>query len=748
MGSHVAGLAPAAREDPAESVGPTGATDVSIVIVSYNSRDAVSDCLASLALGDSTVAAETILIDNASSDGTPGLVRERFPWVRVTANADNLGYARAVNQGIGLSSGRYLLVLNPDVTVRPGSIGQLVRFMDDHADAGISASKLLNPDGTLQYSCRRFYTFLTLLLRRSFLGRVFRNSRAIADYLMLDYDHEESRPVDWVIGACMMVRREALRDIGLMDDRFFLYFEDVDWCYRTWQSGWRVYYVPESVMRHRHTRASAQIRLPRQVVAHALSLFHFYEKWGKAVYDVKRYRRVLSGALLLASDLIAVNGSFAIAYALRSSMRGLLQKPMFGVNVYAPFLAFANIVIVLTFAFHELYSARAEREAAPDLFVRMVRATAISAIVLMASTFLTSQAVYSRVLVGTFCVLVVTLAAALRTILRLLHRRIHAGRFDLERVAIVGTGPPAERLAARIRARRDLGYDVAGFVNRGGDPSPRSDVPVIGRLRDLPGLIERHRIGAVIFSDPDLPADEVADFLLKARRSAVEVRMVSGLSDLLTHRARVEEFLDLPVITFEREALFRAGAGLKRTLDATAAAGLIALWSPALAVSALLSAMRGAGPLGTVERVGLGGRTYGMFVLADRKTPSAFRRFASRHGLASFPALLNVLRGEMSLVGPSPAEAGSLDSFDARERLRFDARPGIAGPSQLSLVDGTSSNGAPAALDAYYVQNWSLGGDARVLLAWLARCVAGRLSEPRAPRGAPRDRAARPSQEG
>ncbi len=365
MGSHVAGLATAAREDPAQSVGPTGVTDVSIVIVSYNSRDAISECLASVERAGPTAATETIVVDNASSDGTPDAIRRRFPWVRVAANAANLGYARAVNQGVGLSSGRYVLVLNPDVTAGPGSIDGLVRFMDSHGDAGMSASKLLNPDGTLQYSCRRFYTFLTLLLRRSFLGKIFRNSRAVADYLMLDYDHEESRPVDWVIGACMMVRREALRDIGLMDERFFLYFEDVDWCYRTWQGGWRVYYVAESVMVHRHTRASAQIRLPRQVMAHAASLFHFYEKWGKAVYDVKRYKRVLSGALLLASDLVAVNGSFAIAYALRSSMAGLLSKPMFGVRVYAPFLVFANIVIVLTFGFLELYSARAERETRP-----------------------------------------------------------------------------------------------------------------------------------------------------------------------------------------------------------------------------------------------------------------------------------------------------------------------------------------------------------------------------------------------
>jgi hypothetical protein len=735
-------MASAAREDPAQGVGRTGATDVSIVIVSYDGRDTLSECLASLEGSDAAVETETIVVDNASSDGTPDVIRARFPWVRVVGNSANLGYARAVNQGIGLSSGRYVLVVNPDVTVRPGSIERLVRFMDEHDDAGVAASKLLNPDGTLQYSCRRFYTFLTLLLRRGLLGRIFRNSRAVADYLMLDYDHEESRPVDWVIGACMMVRREALRDIGLMDERFFLYFEDVDWCYRTWQGGWRVYYVPQSVMVHRHTRASAQIRLPRQVVAHGLSLFHFYEKWGKAVYDVKRYRRFLAGALLLASDLVAVNGSFAVAYALRSSMRGLLQKPLFGVGVYAPFLAFANIVIVLTFAFLELYSARAERQSAPDLLVRILRATTIAAIVLMASTFLTSQVVYSRVLVGVFCVLVAVLAVASRTIIRLLHQRLHAGRFDLERVAIVGTGPQAERLAARIAARQDLGYDVAGFVERAGDASPRSDVPVIGGLRDLPGLIERHRIGAVIFSDPDLPADEVADFLLRARRSAVDVRMVSGLSDLLMRRARVEEFLDLPVITFEREALFRAGAGVKRALDAAAAAGLIALWSPVLAVSALLCAARGAVLLGTVDRAGLGGRTFRMFVFTNTGTPSAVQRFASRHGLASFPALLNVLRGEMSLVGPAQAEAGSVDSFDARERLRFDARPGIAGPTQLSVADGAAADGAFAALDAYYVQNWSLGGDTRVLLAWLARCAAGRLCGPGPVLGAPRDRTA------
>ena len=746
MGGDVAGLAPEAREDPAPGLGRAGATGVSVVIVSYNSRDTIGECLASLR---SPAIGEVVVIDNASSDGTADLVRETFPRVRVVANADNGGYARGVNQGIGLSSGRYVLVLNPDIAVEDGAVEALVRFMDAHPDAGLGASKLINPDGTLQYSCRRFYTLATLLLRRTPLGRLFRNSSAIADYLMLDYDHEESRPVDWVIGACMMVRREALRDIGPMDERFFLYFEDVDWCYRTWQAGHRVYYVPESVMCHRHVRASASLRPSRHVAAHAMSLFHFYEKWGKAVYDVKRYRRALAGAALLVSDLVAVNASFALAYALRSSMTGLLSKPMFGAGVYAPFLAFANIVVALSFGFVGLYSGRARREQGPDLLVRVLRGTVIASVVLMASTFLTSQVLYSRVLVGVFCLLVVALTTSLRVAFRSVHGRLHAGRFDLERVVIVGTGPAAERLAARIRAKGGLGYDVAGFVETAGGegPRPRSDVPVIGRLADLPGLVERHRIGEVIFSDPDLPSEEVAAFLLNARRSAVDVRMVPGLADLLTRRARVEEFAGVPVISFEREALFRAEAALKRFLDAVTAAAILLLWSPALAASAAVCAARGTRPLSTAERAGLGGRPYRMLVYGDALRESAAGRFARRHGLHRLQALVNVLRGEMSLVGPSPAAPDEVAGLGPGERIRFDARPGIAGPSQLAPRDD-DANGAPAALDAYYVQNWSLGGDLRILLAWLGRSAAGRLPEQEPARSAPGGPAPRRGTEG
>jgi GT2 family glycosyltransferase len=270
-------------------------------------------------------------------------------------------------------------VLNPDIVVLPGALDRLVSFMDDHPDAGIAGATLLNEDGSLQHSCRRIYTFWTLVLRRTPLGKLFQNGKTISRYLMLEFDHEESREVDWVLGACMIVRRTALADFGGMDERFFLYFEDVDWCYRVWQSGWKVWYVADSVMRHRHARESARPGLSKQLITHGLSMIHFYEKWGKAIYGLKKYRTVLTNSVLLFSDLVAINVGFGLAYILRSSLHGLLEKPMFGVSIYATLLAFANLVFVVSYGFFGLYGTSIERERSSDVALRIFRAAPVAA---------------------------------------------------------------------------------------------------------------------------------------------------------------------------------------------------------------------------------------------------------------------------------------------------------------------------------------------------------------------------------
>ncbi len=728
----MAGVATEARAHPAKKIAGDGAElDLSIIIVGYNSAEPLAACLRSLAECRDIVSREVLVVDNASADDTGEMVRRDFPWAEYHENAANVGLSRAVNRGIRASRGRHILVLNPDIEARPGSLDALVGFMDATPGAGLAGAKLINTDGSLQLSCRAFYTFWTLLLRRTFLGKLFRRSGAIRRHLMLDYDHESPREVDWVLGACMLVRRAAMADVGAMDERFFLYFEDVDWCYRMWRGGWKVWYVPDAVMDHRHARASARPGLNKLLIAHLISLLHFYEKWGGVIYRMKKHRRILLTALSLLADLVAVNAGFILAYALRSSLRGLLTKPLFGLGVYDTFLIFANIVFILVFAFFGLYGGRRDRETGADVAFRVTRAAVVAGVVLMASTFLTSTTVYSRLLVGAFCVIVVLLDMALRGVIRWVQNQARAGRFDLTRVAVVGTGPTATLLAERIAAAPELGYDLAGLVSeRPRDPGAgdRLAIPVIGSLDELPDLIERQRIEEIIFAEPELSSTEIADFLIRARRSTVDVKMVSDLTNLLTQRARVEEFLDVPIVAFEREALLGAQAGVKRVADLVGAAALLVVSSPVLAVAALVA---GAGSRRSLfsrgQRVGLAERSFAKWGLREQEPPGALRRYVERHGLSRMPELLNVITGEMSLVGPAPLTASEATGCTARERVRFDARPGVTGLAQVASAAHAVGDGGMA-LDAYYVQNWSLGGDVRIIMRWWLLCLGGRCA--------------------
>ena len=180
---------PGSRE-ALQSPSATGAAPrLAVVIVSYNTRRMIRRCLQSLQAFPPQCSHAIWVVDNASRDGTVAMLRQEFPAVRLQANRRNLGYAAAVNQGLEAAGAEYTLVLNPDIVVRDGAVDQLVQFMDTHADAGLVGAKLLNTDGSLQYSCRSFYTPRTLLFRRTFLGKLFPRSGVIRRHLMLDYDH-------------------------------------------------------------------------------------------------------------------------------------------------------------------------------------------------------------------------------------------------------------------------------------------------------------------------------------------------------------------------------------------------------------------------------------------------------------------------------------------------------------------------------------------------------------------------------
>ncbi len=248
---------------------------LSICTVNWNTRTDLRALLQSVRADAPD--AEVIVVDNGSTDGSAEMVRGEFPGVRLIANPDNRGYARATNQALAAAGGQYLFLLNPDSLVRPGCSARLRRFLDEHPRAGAAGPRVLNPDGSLQPSARRFPTFAAGLFRHTPLGWLLPGNRFTRAYLMQEWDHTAPREVEWLSGAALMLRRVAVEQVGALDERFFMFCEDVDWAYRARAAGWERWYVPDAVVVHRIGRATDQAVFP-MVRAFHRSMLRFYWK--------------------------------------------------------------------------------------------------------------------------------------------------------------------------------------------------------------------------------------------------------------------------------------------------------------------------------------------------------------------------------------------------------------------------------------------------------------------------------------
>lgn len=220
--------------------------DLSVIIVSWNTREVLRACLESVARQQSNATVEVWVVDNASSDGSAQMVWEAFPDVHLIENRENVGFARANNAAIAASTGRYVLLLNSDTVVHPGAFDVLVRFLDEHPEAGAAGPHTLNPDGSLQISC---YPSPTLARELWFLLHLDR-LRPYGSYDMATWSTSQPRAVDAVLGACLIVRRTILEQIGALDPAYFMYSEEIDLCYRIRRAGWRIYWTPQAKIVH------------------------------------------------------------------------------------------------------------------------------------------------------------------------------------------------------------------------------------------------------------------------------------------------------------------------------------------------------------------------------------------------------------------------------------------------------------------------------------------------------------------
>ncbi len=252
--------------------------EVVIGIVTYNHRKFIAQCLDSLQAGCKLHSIKVVVVDNCSSDRSAELVRDQYPWVELIRQQHTYSFSANNNAAFARFPSEYFLMLNPDTVLDTGAVDLLMDFMEKHRSCAVCGPKLVFPDGSLQYSCRRFPTVWSTLLRRTPFRLLIQNEQRGKKHLMTSVSHDKEMPVDWMLGACLLVRREAILGKALLDEGFPLYCEEIDLCLRLKQGGWGTYYLPGAKVIHHHLAESDSSLLCRASVLHAKSMLHFIKK--------------------------------------------------------------------------------------------------------------------------------------------------------------------------------------------------------------------------------------------------------------------------------------------------------------------------------------------------------------------------------------------------------------------------------------------------------------------------------------
>ncbi|MBI5400092.1 glycosyltransferase family 2 protein [Candidatus Saganbacteria bacterium] len=278
-------------------------TDLSIIIVNFNNCKLLDECLASIYKNTHKISLEIIVSDNASTDGSQAMIKCRFPKIKLIANKDNLGFAKANNLGLKIARARYLMLLNDDTIVKDSSLDRLVSFMDVRTKVGACGPKLLNVDGTVQR-------------QGGILGKKFWLAKTPA-------------PVNFVIGAALVVRREVVDQVGLMDENLFFYNEDLDWCLRIRRAGWKIYFVPEAEIIHYGGYSSQRAFIPRLFVAGLRGGLYFSRKhYGELVYNLYRLSLILALVLALPIQLTSQAKFKAYLEIIKIAWHGQIPRPV------------------------------------------------------------------------------------------------------------------------------------------------------------------------------------------------------------------------------------------------------------------------------------------------------------------------------------------------------------------------------------------------------------------------------------
>ncbi len=658
--------------------------DLSVIIVNYNVRQFLENSLTSILRALEGLEGEVFVVDNASEDGSVEMVRNKFPAVRLIENPANAGFARANNIALKQARGRYLLLINPDTVVQEDTFTVMMRFLDEHPDAGLAGCKILNPDGSFQLPCRRSFPTPWVAFTKIFgLSALFPHSRLFGRYNLTYLSPDETYPVDAVSGSFMMLRRDVYEKVGGLDEAFFMYGEDLDWCYRIRQAGYKVYYVHATKIIHFKGESTRRSDIDEiRTFYQAMQLF--VEKHFSRSLIVEVFLTIgitLRAALAVVSKMSQPLLIALVDFVLVDLVLVISEYLYFGRIFRFPDYAYPIVwtvppaIVVGSMYFSGVYTTYRHSVSRSALAV-IISYTLVSATIFFAKDFAFSRAVVLIAGAITFLLL-----PGWRLLLQMVTGRRRSARRTLfgRPTVIVGTGASAQEVLRKLRARVDNGYDVVGFIDthRRNIGEKIAGVEIIGSIENVGKVVAERKVREVIFSTDGLSYMDILSVIARSNNSSVNFRLVPNSLEAIIGKPSIDELDTFPLVEIDYNIHKLGHRIVKRAFD--------------LLVSAL------AMPAYPLVRL--------------------FRRPANAQGIARFLLLLpQVFLGRISLVGRPLDEPDTPGVSTAHGHLQSYLGPkGITGLVQINRRDDLAAEEIER-YKLYYARNQSLMLDVEIIL--------------------------------
>lgn len=660
---------------------------LSIIIVNYNVKAFLEQALHSLYKSLSGIAAEIIVVDNNSVDGSLQMLTSNFPDVRVIPNDKNLGFAKANNQALKISRGEYVWLLNPDTLVQEDTPAKLIQYMNAHPGVGLCGCKILNADGTLQLACRRtFPTPWVSFTKLSGLARIFPKSKIFGQYNLTYLDPDVETSVDAVSGSCMFARREAVDAVGLLDEDFFMYGEDLDWAYRFHAAGWEVRYTPITSIVHYKGESSKYSGWDALGNFYrAMDIFarkHFRGviwrplNWMLRLGILARYLGSIAGRLGQDAWPVVVDAAGIVAIMALSIFVRFYKQEAF--SAYIIIASVYLLVWLLSFRSVGLYNRYRYS------ISRAVVAVGLGFLFNVTLTFFFKQFAFSRqVLILAFAAILIWVPAW-RILAGRRNRKGGASPLDFRKTLIVGDLENARHIYARLNTHLEYGYQPVGIVLEKNDPQ-MADSRVLGDLSDLPDLILIHNIREVIFASEQINLKQLFGYIPQLGKMGVNFRLVPGNLTFIIGKSSVEDIRDIQLVDMRFDYFRPWNRLMKRLGDLALGSLLTVTWWPLTTIQASL-------------------RKYEKISAES----GAFRwESRGRWGVVKerLPMLREVWRGKLSLVG-APIDL-TLDNALVK--------PGIVSLEDIRQSNHLEENERIKLLN-YYLHNQSFLFDLEILL--------------------------------